>query len=243
MKDSKLWDGSVPKIGPVEHLMASVDEVRMVVKNLQFEYIYANRCWLESNGLSSLDQIRGLTAEDLFPAWRAQRYRREEVKVIEEGKIYDYEELLLNSDGVMERWRTMKAPWIVDGEVMGYTNIGMRMDAKPLEQRRDSIPQLAQMLARNACNSQSLDELAEETGVSRRTMERRFRREMDMSPQQFRNKCRVLQAKKMLREGKKSSEVAELCGFADQSHFSKVFSRHLKQSPKQYQLEQGRRGK
>lgn len=231
---------NIPDIGPIKHLINSIDDIRLVVKDLRGHYIYVNRCWLTSNGLKSLEDVLGKTAKDLFPTWRAERYLREEQHVIQEQITYDYEEHLLNSDGELELWRTVKSPWIEEGQVKGYVNIGTRLDSKELEQRSDKIPQVVQTIAQHACQNQSIDKLAQSIGVSRRTLERRFKQAMDLSPQEFRIKCRVLQAKKMLREGTKSIDVASACGFTDQSHFSKTFSQHIGQSPKQYQMTQKR---
>lgn len=47
---------------------------------------------------------------------------------------------------------------------------------------------------------------------------------------------RAPQAKKLLRMGKPPIDVCFLCGFNNYSNFSRTFSKHLKLSPKQYQI-------
>jgi AraC-like DNA-binding protein len=129
----------------------------------------------------------------LFPKWRAQRYIEEEEVVMRERLVQDYEEYQFNADGVVERWRTIKAPWVVDDEVIGYINLGISMGGA-LERRQDQLPPLVQELMKRACTHQSIDDICKELGVSRRTFERRFRAVMNETPQQFRLKCRLVKA-------------------------------------------------
>ncbi|NWK55597.1 helix-turn-helix domain-containing protein [Verrucomicrobiaceae bacterium N1E253] len=230
-------------IGPAYHLLEKMSGIRFVLKDLEGRYLYVNRCWLETNGLKELGQVVGKTAADLFPVWRAGRYLREDQRVITEGMIYDYEEFLLNSDGELERWRTVKAPWMEEDVIRGYVNIGTRLDSLEIEQRSDEIPDIIRMVASRACEPISIEEMAKEFNVSKRTLERKFKEEMQETLGSFRLKCRTLRAKRMLREGKTAADVATACGFCDQSHFSKVFKKQMGQSPKAYQLSLSRKRK
>ena len=234
---------SIPDIGPIRVLMESVPDMRLVIKDLESRYLYVNPCWLQENGLESLEDVIGKTASEVFPKWQATRYLKEEQRVIEEGHVYDYQEFLLNSDGKIERWRTIKAPWMDGDTLRGYVNIGTRLGATDLENRSDQIPQIVQTIAKQACQPLSFEALAESAGISRRTLERRFKAIMNETPQEFRTKCRMIHAKKLLCQGTTSIIVAEACGFFDQSHFSKSFTQHIGMSPKQYQLQERQRTK
>ena len=57
-----------------------------------------------------------------------------------------------------------------------------------------------------------------------------------MPIQQYIIEKRLTQAKKLLRMGKPPIDVCFLCGFNNYSNFSRTFSKHLKLSPKQYQI-------
>ena len=236
-KTSPIPPPNIDAIAPMIFLMDAVQDMRFVVKDKQSRYLYVNPCWLETNGLESAAKVIGKTANDVFPHWRAERYLREEKRVIEEGHVYDYEEFLLNVNGELERWRTVKAPWMVAGEVCGYLNIGTRLGSKDLEQREDKIPEIVQTISAQACQPMSIEKLALSLGISRRTLERRFKAEMDMSPLEFRTKCRILRARKMLLDGMNASEVSDSCGFSDQSHFCKAFAAQVGITPKKFQLQ------
>lgn len=234
---------TIPDIGPIKILMESVPDMRLVIKDLESRYLYVNPCWLHENGLESLELVVGKTARELFPKWQATRYLKEEKRVIEEGYIYDYQEFLLNSDGELERWRTIKAPWMEGTTIRGYVNIGTRLGATELENRSDKIPEIVQAIAKQACQPTSFSDLAASVGISQRTLERRFKAEMDETPQNFRTKCRMIHAKKLLGQKKTAAAVSEACGFFDQSHFTKAFTQHTGITPKQYQLQERQRAK
>jgi len=234
---------TIPDIGPIRVLMESVPDMRLVIKDLDSRYLYVNPCWLQENGLESLDNVIGKTANEVFPKWQATRYLREEKRVIEEGHIYDYQEFLLNSDGEIERWRTVKAPWMDGDTICGYVNVGTRLGATDLENRSDKIPKIVQTIAKQACQPINFDKLAQSVGISRRTLERRFKAQMDETPQEFRTKCRMIHAKKLLTEGKSAAVVSDACGFFDQSHFTKSFTQHTGSTPKKYQIQERKRAK
>lgn len=81
----------------------------------------------------------------------------------------------------------------------------------------------------------TLEELANETGVHPITISKNFRKYFSYTLGEY---CRVLRIKKalaLLSSGNLSlSEVAYTCGFADQSHFIKVFKAQTGFIPKEY---------
>ena len=69
-----------------------------------------------------------------------------------------------------------------------------------------------------------LKDLAEQTGLSASRFGRGFKLSMGLSPHRWQMNLRVLEAQEMLRKGKRSlAEIALATGFAEQSHFSRVF--------------------
>lgn len=77
-----------------------------------------------------------------------------------------------------------------------------------------------------------LVELARECGLSRSHFARAFRMTTGMPPHQWLLARRIELAQDLLRNSKLSlQEIAIRCGFTDQSHFTKVFSRMMHMSP------------
>jgi AraC family transcriptional regulator len=78
----------------------------------------------------------------------------------------------------------------------------------------------------------SLDRLAAECQLSRTHFARAFRQTTGMPPHRWLLARRVEKAKDLLSRSRSSlAEIALACGFADQSHFTKVFTRMVGTSP------------
>src|SRR6266850_2577853 len=84
----------------------------------------------------------------------------------------------------------------------------------------------------------SLATLARAAGVSPGTLARVFLHDTKRSPRSFRCDVRVEVAKQLLaHEDHKLDRVAELAGFVDGSHLSRIFRLHTGRSPGQYRVE------
>ena len=67
-------------------------------------------------------------------------------------------------------------------------------------------------------------DLADQTGLSPSRFGRAFKVSMGVSPHRWHTKLRILEAQEMLRVGKRlQADIALAAGFAEQSHFSRVF--------------------
>lgn len=81
----------------------------------------------------------------------------------------------------------------------------------------------------------SLEALAQQTGFSSYYFARLFRQTMGESPHQFVLRQRVEKAQKLLKEtGFSLAHIALESGFANQSHFTRIFKRQLGITPRAY---------
>lgn len=77
--------------------------------------------------------------------------------------------------------------------------------------------------------------LADQFGVSRRTLERQFRANFGFSPNKLHQFAQIRQARSLLGcTSNQLSEVALACGYFDQAHFTHVFSTFALETPRQY---------
>lgn len=89
-----------------------------------------------------------------------------------------------------------------------------------------------EMLAANLCGEVQLDRLAAECGLSVRHFSRSFRQSVGVPPHRWLLQHRVDYAKGLLGNSALSlAEIALHCGFADQSHFTRVFTAMAGVSP------------
>jgi len=80
----------------------------------------------------------------------------------------------------------------------------------------------------------SLSELADEAGTSPTTLLRSFTKAVGCTPHTYQTARRVHRSRQLLRDGSSIVEAALLCGFADQSHFTRVFKRWTGPTPVRY---------
>jgi len=80
----------------------------------------------------------------------------------------------------------------------------------------------------------SADDLAYHVGLSRRHLERLFKKHLDNMPSRFYLQLRLDKARQMLRDTDRSIvEVGMACGFSSASHFSTTYRTHFNVTPRQ----------
>ena len=111
-------------------------------------------------------------------------------------------------------------------------------DLKPLSRTRKGgltgwqEKRAKEILSASLSGGVSLRELAEQCGLSVNYFSRAFKESTGLAPHQWLIRRRVEVAKAVLSNPHISlAEVALICGFADQSHFTRVFSRVMGISP------------
>lgn len=88
------------------------------------------------------------------------------------------------------------------------------------------------LMAGSLMDGPALSEVAAECGLSPRHFARAFRQSTGLPPHRWLMKHRVQKAKDLLRtRALPLADIALRCGFADQSHFTRVFSREVGAGP------------
>jgi transcriptional regulator GlxA family with amidase domain len=80
----------------------------------------------------------------------------------------------------------------------------------------------------------SLDSLARQADLGRYQLIRAFRAATGFTPHAYLLNARINRARQLLRQGEELAEVAYRLGFADQSHFQRVFKAHTAATPGYY---------
>jgi AraC-like DNA-binding protein len=93
------------------------------------------------------------------------------------------------------------------------------------------VARIKEMLLDDPSADRSVAELAAACGVSAGQFSRAFRRTLGTSPHQWLLKQKIAHAKCLLQGKKSISEIAFTCGFADQSHLTRVFLRKVGITP------------
>ncbi|UQZ90548.1 hypothetical protein C4J81_15565 [Deltaproteobacteria bacterium Smac51] len=88
-----------------------------------------------------------------------------------------------------------------------------------------------------------VEEAARRLGLRREYFTRAFRRSTGLSPGSYHHCSRIMAARRLLRRGVSIVEAALASGYADQSHFHRMFVKYVSATPRQYLLNRSHSGK
>lgn len=100
---------------------------------------------------------------------------------------------------------------------------------------RQQVGKVILYMEEHLADELSLEHLAEEIGLSKYQLIRRFRDEEGTTPWKFLTQKRIEKVKNLLAEGLSPTQAALEAGFYDQSHLNKVFGEEIGITPKEYQ--------
>jgi AraC-like DNA-binding protein len=98
----------------------------------------------------------------------------------------------------------------------------------------DAVRRAKALILERHAEALTLAELAAAAGVDRFRLLRAFVREVGLPPHQFQLTVRVARARELLARRHPAAQVAAELGFADQSHFIRVFRRQMGVTPGAY---------
>lgn len=210
-------------------------------KDREGRLMAGNPAFVERCGFKREEEIVGITDGMIFPAKLAEKYRRDDERVMATGKpLLGLIELFPNRDGKPEWFITDKLPLFDhDGRVCGLCGTVRSYEA----QRAAMLPYLELAVVADhlkTCYREKLDlpSLARMVGMSVRQFERKFRATFQMTPRDYLIRMRLIAACELLaRSNQALTAIALECGFYDHSDFARQFRRHLGQTASQYRAE------
>jgi AraC-like DNA-binding protein len=215
------------------------------VKDRQGRYLWVNRAFLANYALdhpgedraSVPSRILGRTDYDLSPAFLADQFRLDDDQVLAGHRVIHRVERVGESEGATVWNVTNKIP-VFDkkGAIIGTAGFTRTL-------ARDELPSgassgLEAVLAFMRGNYQDVitnRQLASVANMSLRAFERQFVADFHLTPQKYLRKLRLRIASRTLMDTNQAlSEIAQQCGFADQSHFTREFRRQFGRTPREY---------
>ena len=218
-------------------------DLTFFAKDARGRLMVASRRIYELYGLSDDRDLVGLTDYDLNPDVMARAYTGDDKRLLTgEVEIIERLELWFDGQGLPDWAHVTKLPLKNNaGRVVGVMGVLRPPDAR--ERQFPAFTVLSKAVGRmreDFGGRLTIDALAAECGLSVRAMQRQFRRVFGLTPQEFLMKTRVAAACRLLRTTDRPlSEVAEECGFSDQSSFTQHFKRHLELTPRAYRRDGG----
>ena len=213
--------------------------VLFFVKNRQCELVWANPRLAEHCGFSTVeDLIKAQSDFNIHSVEMAEQYREDDQEVMESGESKEgIVELFPNYLGDPSWFVTKKIPLFnKDGQVMGLYGIMQAYEnSGKLSRSLGEISKALEYIKAHYTEKISNKTLAQETGMSVRPFEKRFKEVFNSTPHQYIIKLRILKAcDLLLSKNKTIIEVATEMGFYDQSAFSLHFKKHVGSTPLKY---------
>lgn len=208
------------------------------VKDTQLRFVACNHRLAEKIGATSPDQILGKTDHHLFPSTQADAYAKDDRQVLTTGiPIHNKVELVPRGKGFVDWSTTTKIPLrdptgkiiAVAGTTRPFATgiAGIDIDAE--------LGEALTHMRENFAQTIPITHLAKIAHLSLSAFERKFKKHLHMTPSQYIRHLRVHESCYQLsHKNHPLSQIANNCGFTDQSHFSKEFAKIMNETPLKY---------
>ena len=227
-----------PSLAAVTDVLATTPGVMFCVKAPDGVYVAANQAFADRAGVSAPGDVVGRTAHELFPAELAERYRAQDDQVLSSGHMLTNElELITRPDGSYGWFLTSKSRWTDEaGAPVGVVSVSVDLrtaaDAAAPHERLAAAVDVART---RFAEQLPVAELADAAGMSVAQLERTARRVLGLTPKQVIMRFRLEEALRLLADDDLSmAEIAQRCGYYDQSAFTRHFRRAVGVAPSTY---------
>lgn len=215
---------------PLERMFDDLPGVVFFVKDRAGRYIAANRTLAERCGFADKAALIGKRPSDLFPAPLAQRYERQDQRVVQSGKaMLDQLELHLYPNRRRGWCLTNKYPVRERGEVIAVAGLSRDVESSARGAAARGFPELARALdalQERIAEPPGIDELAKLCALTPAKFSRLVHRVFGLTPRQLALKVRLDEALHLLATTDASlADIALRTGFCDQSAFTRHFRR------------------
>jgi AraC-like DNA-binding protein len=208
-------------------------------KNRKGVVMFTNRAVLRDIFHSEgIKELLGFSDYDLSPAGLAESYLRDDAHIYATGEtLVNRVELWFDAMGLPTWFVTNKMPvYSRAGKIIGIMGFGQSYEQRAkLLPSSDGIAKMVAHFRQHFPQSISMRQMAQLSGFSQRQMERRFLESFGVTPQRFLIKTRLMEAcDRLLKTDRGLAEIAQACGFTDQSAFGRIFRLHLGCTPSEF---------
>jgi AraC-like DNA-binding protein len=221
----------------IESLFDALPGVVFFTKDRASRYVLVNETLVERCGAKHKSDLRGRTVEEVFPAQLGAIYAAQDALVLETGaEVRDRLELHLYPGGGEGWCLTLKTPLRRAGAIVGL--VGISRDLHAPNERHPEYARLAEAVERVRAHYGEplrVERLAKEVGLSADRFERLAKQVFHLTPRQLLTKTRLEQASRLLHDARlRIAEVAQACGYADQSAFTRQFRATVGLTPRDF---------
>ena len=221
----------------LEDLFSYIPEVFYFVKDRESRFMTASIGFAKILGENSVEALIGKTDYDYSVDFLAEAFIADDQRVMSTGVTLSNKIELVPSGYSLDWLSTTKSPlYNDDGEVIGLAGIShIIKDSDNLYGDHPEMRKIIDFIRSNFRNKITNADLAEAAGISLSSLERLFRATFGVTPLMYLRKTRLNAACRNLRKDELNlSEIAEYCGFNDQTSMTRAFRQELKITPLKY---------
>jgi len=207
------------------------------MKDVNLRFVRVNSTLKQKLGLTE-EEIVGKTDFDLFSKTMAEAFYKDDQRILKTKQpILNKVELVPSDRGLADWSLTNKVPMFdKDNNIVAI--IGVTRPFSTSDTAQESSKDLTVMIDHIKKNYKSrlfVEDLAKLSSLSVSALERKFKRVFHITPSQYIFNIRIKEACHLLIHSSQSLvSIADECGFYDQSHFSRQFSKAMNISPLKY---------
>ena len=222
---------------PVEYLLEAYDllsDILFWIKDTNSKVVYANQCFLDHVGVPSLEQAIGLTDLDFAPKHLSKQFMMDDQRVLMGESVTDRLEMNMPESGEICWFITSKRPLRDEtGQIIGTYGMSRHLEKTAIALNvMSALKTPVSYIRLNYMHKISLSKLADISYLSISALERRFKKFLHKTPQQYITQVRLENARRMLVETTLPiSIIAGETGFGDPSYFSHKFHQQYAELP------------
>lgn len=228
--------GAALSLESVEAIVGGIPGVLFSTKDKNLRFVGANDNMLKACGAKARTDFIGRTSGDFFTSEASERYERQDRYVIETGRpVQDRLDFTtpLRGAGVwalISRW-----PIFENGVLTGIVVLARPLsNSAKLQRMYRRVLEVVDFIEANIDREHEVIALAAMKGVASKRLERDFLRIFGMPPGRYLTRLRMEAAIRFLCTDMHVAEVAQACGYADQSAFTRRFRAMMGVSPSEY---------
>ncbi|WP_245929396.1 AraC family transcriptional regulator [Agarilytica rhodophyticola] len=214
-------------------------DVLFWIKDKNSCIVHANEIYIERFGFKSLKDIQGKSDYAFSPAYLAKQYITDDQKVMAGELVTERLEMNTSDDGGIAWFVTSKRPVYNDiSEIVG--SYGITRYLEPSAKILSDIEEIkgpVDFIRENFQHNITVEQLAQHAHLSVSALERRFRKYLAKTPNQFINEVRLENSRRLIVDTSLTiSEIAYRSGFSDHSYFSRQFKALFDELPSELRL-------
>ena len=223
------------------HLAAIFDDLPgfiYFVKDQELCYVAYNHRLVEIFEAEDPAEILGKKDDDYLPVPILEHVRHDDLQILKTGvSIINQVELVPRGSGFVDWSTTTKKPLFnQEGEICGIIGVTRPFEQGTLSLRQnEELGPALELLHKHFRENIAISALAGAANLSLSSFLRKFKSCFNMTPKGYLRHLRVQEACHLIvRTTQSFAQISHHCGFADQSHFYREFSRIMREPPSAY---------